>query len=461
MSSTGPNRNRAANDSRLPYSETLSDEAWARVASWVISSLETGKRTNARAVLDEHPVLANNPNAILRLALEEFSQAVRAGEAIDVDAFVRRFPEVSERLRQDIELFMVLRSSRDSSLMRSGETLDIWPVTGERFADYLLGPVLGGGPESRVFHCVHEPSMTERVIKLTRSPASEIAVRRSISASRVVPIDEPCRDSKWPLVGLPMPVLGKQTVHDFYERAWKRHRRPGSIKESPEFWETLEEWLPKETRISHYSDLVLHLALQIAYGLEELHHAGYVHGDVKPANLLLGSDSTIYLLDFDLAHPINSPFQRLGGTPQFAAPEHLIRLVDDRSDERDGVANRSIDVFGFGATIYLLATGRFPFGWLRSDLSRSEATQALLEKHRMGPKPLRALASDFDRRVSLVLEKCLAFRPEHRPESMKPIIRVLERSLQSRAIRYRRLYNRFSSATGSLIRFLKAPVRSH
>lgn len=446
MSSSGPNSRRAAIDSKLPFAETLSDEAWAKVASWVISSLGPKERTNARAVLAEHPVLATNPNAILRLALEEFSQVARSGETLDVEAFVAKFPEVSDRLRQDIELFLVLFNSRDSSLFLSSDSSKAWPVPGQRFADYELRSILGGGPESRVYRSVHVPTGEERVLKLTRSAVSEITVRRSISATRVMPIEEPCRDEAWGLVGLPMPLLGVRTVHDFYERAWRRHRRPHQLTELTEYADYFKPMLSPKQRLRSYSDLLLLIALQTAYGLDELHREGYVHGDVKPANLLISEQGLVYLLDFDLAHPVDCPFERLGGTPQFAPPEHLERLIDDSGELHRGQAKVSMDIFSFGATVYLLATGRFPFGWLRDDLPRFEAMQALLERHRMGPRSVRGLNPDFDARIARLIEACLAFVPDRRPRSMQSIIQFLEQSLRPRSIRWRAVRNRLRDA---------------
>ncbi len=71
---------------------------------------------------------------------------------------------------------------------------------------------------------------------------------------------------------------------------------------------------------------------RIAAALAEVHERGVVHGDVKPANIVIAPDGGLWIADFDAAGPVSSPRSR--GTPQ--------RLVNhstlDRSDDTVGVA---------------------------------------------------------------------------------------------------------------------------
>ena len=69
---------------------------------------------------------------------------------------------------------------------------------------------------------------------------------------------------------------------------------------------------------------VIDYGIQILRGLVFLHSRGYVHCDLKPANLfVLSSDGRIKILDYGLMHEQTSPTEHSLGTPAFAAPEQL------------------------------------------------------------------------------------------------------------------------------------------
>jgi hypothetical protein len=99
---------------------------------------------------------------------------------------------------------------------------------------------------------------------------------------------------------------------------------------------------------------VVNWTIQIAEALDAAHAKGVVHRDVKPANLLVGSDGRARIADFGIARVAESELTREGtfmGSPAFAAPEQI------RGDKVDGRA----DLFSLGAVFYLLATGKRPF----------------------------------------------------------------------------------------------------
>ncbi|MCA9103876.1 MAG: protein kinase [Planctomycetales bacterium] len=446
-------------NANIPYAETLTDQAWARVASWVLSSLEPGKRTNARAVLEQHPVLASNHNAVVRLALEEFSQAVEAGESPEIESYVQRFPEVGPRLREDLELLMVLRESDDSLFLTHEQPVASWPECPCRFGPFQLESPLGGGPESRVFRAVHAKSGEARIIKVTRAAGPEIAVRAAVRSPRIVPIEGPFRDPRWSLVGLPMPILGRATLQDFYERAWREHRLPESIEGLEEQADAVARAEGFERAPLAFSEFLLIALLQVARALSVLHRGGYMHGDVKPANLLIGDDGLIRIFDFDLTHALEGEFQRWGGTPQFTAPEHLARLSAEPESRRLAQVDTRMDVFSFGATAYLLITGRFPFGWVRTDLSRAEATCTLLERQRMGARPISDLNPDLDPAIGELVHACLAFRPTDRPDSMQRIVDELESRLTPRQLQ-RRSWTRWTRQWWSRLTGQRRPSRN-
>ena len=92
---------------------------------------------------------------------------------------------------------------------------------------------------------------------------------------------------------------------------------------------------------------------QVAGGLAEVHACGLVHRDIKPQNIILGDDGVPRLVDFGLAVPVASEaLHDVSGSPPFMAPEQA-RGQGERVDART-------DVYGLGAVLYFLLTGKPP-----------------------------------------------------------------------------------------------------
>ena len=81
------------------------------------------------------------------------------------------------------------------------------------------------------------------------------------------------------------------------------------------------------------------LLIQIADAVEAFHSHGFVHLDLKPANVLIATDGRPRLLDFGIAEPIGHPPEVVRGTPGFASPEVTA----------GGAASRASDVYGLAA----------------------------------------------------------------------------------------------------------------
>jgi serine/threonine protein kinase len=91
----------------------------------------------------------------------------------------------------------------------------------------------------------------------------------------------------------------------------------------------------------------------LATALGQAHRAKIIHGDVKPANILVTSESQVKLGDFGIAHFSTqvSGSGILMGTPAYLAPEQILaNLQDSRSD-----------FFSLGIVLYQMSTGVRPF----------------------------------------------------------------------------------------------------
>jgi serine/threonine protein kinase len=99
------------------------------------------------------------------------------------------------------------------------------------------------------------------------------------------------------------------------------------------------------------------IARQVCAALEHLHESGFVHYDLKPANVMLCPDGTVRLIDFGLAHAVETARFTLSGAPpamgtsDYVAPEQIRRKR----------GRKSVDIYGLGAMLYEMLTGRAPF----------------------------------------------------------------------------------------------------
>jgi len=109
---------------------------------------------------------------------------------------------------------------------------------------------------------------------------------------------------------------------------------------------------------------VVGLGRQIALGMAAAHSSGIVHGDLKPANLLVTHRGTVKITDFGLSRRalpsqdsdktqdwIYATEGKIAGTPAYMSPEQ----------SRGEPATAKSDVFSLGAVFYEMLTGQPPF----------------------------------------------------------------------------------------------------
>jgi serine/threonine protein phosphatase PrpC len=104
-------------------------------------------------------------------------------------------------------------------------------------------------------------------------------------------------------------------------------------------------------------------ALHVLKALGVMHRQGVIHRDVKPANLHLGADGALRVLDLGVALSGHEPeAQRLlhAGTPSYINPEQFGYSV--KGDAEPQSADAGSDLYALGVTLYQLLTGKLPYG---------------------------------------------------------------------------------------------------
>ncbi len=147
----------------------------------------------------------------------------------------------------------------------------------------------------------------------------------------------------------------------------------------------------------------LRIGRDIASALIAVHAAGLVHGDIKTNNIMLErgeSPRRAVLVDFGSADTLLGDDDipaYLVGTPLTMAPE----VLDGKP------ATAASDVYGLGATLFRMVTGRYPV--------EAQTIDDLRRAHASGTKrSVRAVASQVSLRLSRAIERALEPDPAHR-----------------------------------------------
>jgi serine/threonine-protein kinase len=150
--------------------------------------------------------------------------------------------------------------------------------------------------------------------------------------------------------------------------------------------------------------------IQAANALHALHTMGYVHCDIKPANLLVSSEGVTKVIDLGQACPIGTQKQRIQGTPDYIAPEQV---------KREPVTPRT-DVFNLGAALYACLSGqKLPTLFTAGKGENSfVVTDRIRTPHEWRP--------EIPENLSNLAMQCVRIKPEKRPEDMAELARRLD-----------------------------------
>lgn len=286
------------------------------------------------------------------------------------------------------------------------------PTVGERFGDFQLVALLGTGAFSRVFLAQQESLAGRYVaVKIVKRALEEPVHLARLQHTGIVPL------YSFHVVGsysvLCMPYYGSATLADWYNTEARQTVRNGQslvstvqraqndvtkrsssllpssrspsltdkdpAKASDELgmcdpvrvWNAAGVRPLESIRQLSASEFSLWLAERLAAGLAHAHERNVVHGDLKPANILLRNDGEPALIDFNLSR--NQSDQQaswVGGTLPYMAPEQLKALVC-----REPYTSPVSDVYSLGLILFEIIEGSSafpaPLSTAESDLTRA------------------------------------------------------------------------------------------
>ncbi len=349
-------------------------------------------------------------------AIAEYLEAERLGRAPDREDWLRLHPDLADELRSffaDRDSFGRLAepvgpqaapvAAPEAQTLAPGETAATGLGTVRYFGDYeLLEEIARGG--MGVVYRARQVSLGRTVaVKMIlagqlASPEDVQRFRREAEAaanldhSNIVPIYE---------------VGEHEGQHFFSMKLVERGSLAGRAMPLP----------ARQAAV---------IVAAVARAVHHAHQRGVLHRDLKPGNILLDAQGQPHVTDFGLARRVegDAGHTRTGsvvGTPSYMPPEQA------RAEK--GLTT-AVDVYGLGAVLYELLTGRPPF--------RAETPlDTLLQVLEREPEPPRKLNPRIDRDLDTVCLKCLEKDPQRRYDSAAALADDLQRFLDGKPIQAR------------------------
>jgi len=151
---------------------------------------------------------------------------------------------------------------------------------------------------------------------------------------------------------------------------------------------------------------------KIASGLVQMHRRGVFHADLKPNNIILSKTGQVKIIDYGLAWTKGESKNRVQGTPEYMAPEQA----------RNKMVNERTDIYNLGATMYRLTTWRLP----PSVLAAEGGMQADAKTWHNMLKPVKELNPECPPALAKIIEQCLQFNANKRPERVSEVQGALD-----------------------------------
>jgi serine/threonine protein kinase len=345
-----------------------------------------------------------DPDDRLHEAIASFEEAEDAGRHPDPQEWLRRYPEVAERL---VGYFAARKR------VKALATPLLPPVAGAdpvpEIPDYQILEVIGPGGMGVVYKARQRSTDSVVALKVIRADRLE-----GLSAEqRRTTIERFINEAQ----------AAAQLEHDHLVKVYKVGEWQGRpfyamrYVEGSNLAALIEDGPLEARRAAAYVE-------QVARGVHEAHQHGILHRDLKPANILVDARMDRPLVaDFGLAKLLQAGKERtqsndLMGTPPYMSPEQA------QSAARVTVVS---DVYSLGATLYALLTGQPPF---RGDTPMATLRKVIEEE----PAPPRRLQPTVPRDLETICMKCLEKEPRRRYQGAEVLADRLRLFLDNKPI---------------------------
>ncbi len=409
----------------------------ARRAGWGVPGARDHGKLNTRGLVmasdhDHADDAGLEPEERIMVVLDAYLQAVESGQSLDRTEWLAQYPDLALELTRFLDeqdrlmrLTEPLRPIAEAASLDGLLPDDMLGVNGDgtrragsrergepspirEFGDYLLIEPIAHGGMGTVFKARHRSLNRLVALKMVRGgalAAGENLQRFRQEAEAVAHLDHPCI--------VPIYDVGE---HDGFTYFSMKLADGGSMAQ----------------RIADYPAdprLAAKLLAAVALAVHHAHQRGILHRDLKPSNILLDEQGQPYVSDFGLAKRLEEQSEltqsgAIVGTPSYMAPEQA-------TGKRGGVTTAA-DVYGLGAVLYAMLTGRPPF-------QGDSALQTIENVKESEPDPPSGVNRRVDRDLETICLKCLEKEPECRYASALALAEDLERWLRGEPITARRV----------------------
>jgi len=159
-------------------------------------------------------------------------------------------------------------------------------------------------------------------------------------------------------------------------------------------------------------DEILRIFRETAYGLQAMHIAGWVHADLKPNNIMVTTEGVVKLIDLGQSAKIHEAKPRVQGTIDYMAPEQVNR----------GTLDHRTDVFGLGATLHRVFTGKAIATGMNQTVSMHSASLV----GRRVSEIRESTMDDLPACVTRLIDDCCRNEPKDRVADMPAVIERID-----------------------------------
>ncbi len=344
---------------------------------------------------------------------DEFVEAFRQGKGPSVEEFARRYPEHAEQVRDMLPALALMekaKATQDGVLPGPATAAPLQQPGG-----YQILHEIGRGGMGVVYRARDSALDRDVAVKLLseRYPADSPVAQRFLGEARITgQLQHP----------------GVPAVHQVGTLADGRPFLAMKLIKG----NTLEAILAQRPDPSSERGRLLGIFEAVCQAVGYAHAHRVIHRDLKPSNVMVGSFGEVQVMDWGLAKvlaeetpptgealaaeqtragteiqptPEVGPHTQAGslvGTPAFIAPEQAVGEIE-RINERS-------DVFGLGALLAVILTGKPPYVGATAESVRVQAVRGKLEDCFA-----RLDASGAEPELLALCKQCLAFEPADRP----------------------------------------------
>lgn len=351
---------------------------------------------------------------LLANLLSEITDRQSEGEAVDIDEYCQRHPEIADELRKLFAAVVVTDvAGRESafgpdSWKEQNSEADNLIECPYKFGEFELIEEIGRGGMGVVFKARH--------LRLNRMVALKMILQGELASP----------DDRQRFMAEANAAAKLQ--HDSIVSVYEVGQHEGKLYFCMEYisGRTLLQELATGPLLPRRATRIL---LQIAKGMAYAHQQGVLHRDLKPSNILISENGDVKITDFGLAKTFSSrqsiSIDRMTmtgaviGTPSYMSPEQAAGAR--------GEIGPASDIYSLGSILYHMLTGRPPF----QGASAMDTLMMVLDQDPITP---RILNRNANRELEMIALRCLQKPPELRYQSGDELVSDLEAFLNDEPI---------------------------